>query len=133
MPVHHGRFGRILLSTSGATAAVLVTRQNNWTLDQSVDTAEVSAFGDTNKTYVQGLKDAKGTFGGFWDETDNTLWTAVDSATAVKMYLYPDFTAASGSYWYGYAWVSASIQTPIGGPVAVSGSWVAGSNWTKIG
>ncbi len=133
MAVHHGRFGRMFLSTTAGGVAIAVAKLNNWTLDESVDTAEVSSFGDSNKIYVQGLKDAKGAFSGFWDDTDTTIWVAVDSTAALKMYLYPDFTASPGSYWYGYAWISASIETPIGGPVAIKGSWVAGSVITKIG
>lgn len=130
MAVYHGRKGRLYASSSAAGVAVPVAALNEWTLNQEVDTAEVSAFGDTNKVYVQGLKDGRGTFAGFFDDTDNTLWTAVDSTGAVRLYLYPT-TDAPTVYWYGFAWMSMSITTPIGGPVAISGSWVAGSVITK--
>ena len=132
MARYHGRRGRLFLSTSGATAAVSVASLTNWSIDMDTDREEVTAFGDNNKVYVQGLKDISGSFAGFWDDTDSTIFTAQDSATAPKMYLYPDFTNAPTKYWYGTAWVSASVETEVGGAVKVSGSFAAASDWARF-
>lgn len=83
-----------------------------------------------NKTYVQGLKDIQIDFEGFWDDTDNTLYTGADSTDGVKMYLYPS-TDAPTKYWYGPAWPDYSIENPVDGPVTVSGTAVANGSWGR--
>lgn len=130
MARYHGKKGRVYASTTGSGTASPVAQLSNWSIDQATDTVEVSAFGDGNKQYVQGLRDARGALSGFWDDSQDVLWDASESADAVKMYLYPSTDAAT-IYWYGYAWLSMSIEVPISGPVQVNGTWVAGSDWTR--
>lgn len=55
MPAYHGKKSQIYISTSGAGTAAYVPFIADWTLDKSTDTVEVSAMGDTNKSFVQGL------------------------------------------------------------------------------
>lgn len=130
MPRYHGKKGIVYGSTTGSGTAVQIASLNHWTLDMSTDTVEVTAFGDSNKTYVQGLKDLKGTLAGFWDSADDSLFDGADSTDGVKLYLYPssDYTAG---YFYGPAWLSASIDVPSGGAVTVSASFVAAGAWGR--
>jgi len=128
MARYHGRKGRLYASTTGSGNAVAVASLTNWTLDQKTDRAEVTAFGDTNKTYVQGLADIQGTFTGFWDDTDTTLKTAASSTDGCKLYLYPS-TDAVAKYAYGPAWVDVSYDINVGGAVAVSGTFAANGAW----
>jgi hypothetical protein len=130
MARYHGKKGLIYGSTSGTGAAAPYVSLSNWTLDMATDKAEVTAFGDPNKTYVQGLKDIKGTLSGFWDNTGDTLFDAADSSDGVKLYLYPSSDAIS-KYFYGPAWLDASVATPSGGPVSVSGNFVANGAWGR--
>ncbi len=92
------------------------------------DKYDVTQFGDSSKSYVQGLPDVTGTLSGFWDDTDDNLYDASQSSDGVKMYLYPSEDATS-KYWYGTAWVDFSITTPQTGPVAVSGSFAGKDSW----
>jgi hypothetical protein len=96
----------------------------------ATDKSEVTAFGDANKTYVQGLKDVKGTLTGFFDDTNTNIFTGADSADGVKLYLYPSSNAPT-VYWYGPAWLDASVSTPVSGPVTISGNFVANGAWAK--
>lgn len=132
MSRYHGRKGSLMMSTSGAGAAVVVASLSKWSLDLSTDMVEVTAFGDGNKQYVQGLKDIKGSFEGYFDDTDATVFAAQDSSTAPKLYLYPDRTNAPTKYWYGTAWVSSSIETAVDGAVKVSGSFSGASDWARF-
>jgi len=50
MSVYAGRKGVVYLSTTGSGVATNVIKLNAWTLDQSTDKIEVTAFGDANKT-----------------------------------------------------------------------------------
>jgi hypothetical protein len=130
MARYHGKSGVVYLSTTGAGAATTTTSLSGWTLDLSTDKVEVTAFGDLNKTYVQGLKDIKGTLTGFLDDTGLALFTGADSTDGVRMYLYPS-SASPTVYWYGPAWLDASITVPVGGANTLSGNFVALGAWGR--
>ncbi len=125
-----GKTGRVLMSTS-STAVPAVVVLSEWTLNMSTDQFEVTSFGDSNKTYVQGLKDLSGTISGFWESTSDALFLAADSSTGSLMYLYPDATNHAVDYWYGLANVSASITVTVGGANTISGTFSARGSWTR--
>lgn len=127
---YHGKTGVVYLSTSGATDATMVVQLTEWTLDRSTDTVEVTSFGDTNKTFVQGLPNLQGTISGFFDSGTDQLFDAAESSTAVKMYLYPSSLAPS-IYFHGTAWVSASMSVGVNSAVSINGSFVAASSWGR--
>ena len=103
-----GRNADIKIDTSsgGAGSAVTITSKNKWTLDQSVDTFEVTAFQDPNKSYVVGLPDAKGTLEGFWDSADNNVYNLIGSSVARKIYIYPDAVNNLATYFFTTAFFS---------------------------
>lgn len=127
---YHGRRGVVYMAADGAAAATNVISLNAWSLDFSTDKTEVTAFGDPNKVYVQGLKDVSGEISGFWDSADDRLFDAADSADPVRTYLYPSADAPT-IYFYGPAWVDASIETGVGDAVTVSGALAAGGAWGR--
>ncbi len=131
MPAYHGKKSVIYMSTTGAGTAASVPFFAEWTLDRSVDTVEVTSFGDSNKVFVQGLPNCAGTFSGFFDSAQDTLFDASESSTPVKMYIYPS-SDASTIYHYGTAWVSASMAAGVSGAVTISGSFVAASSWGRM-
>lgn len=129
MARYHGKAGRVMMSTSAAAAAVAVT-MSGWTLNRATDRQEVTSFGDANKTYVQGLPDMQGTLSAFFDNADDRLFAAAESADGVRMYLYVS-TDALGVYWYGPAWIDASIEVPVQGAVTLSGTFAANGSWGR--
>jgi hypothetical protein len=130
MAVYHGRKGLVYLSTTGTGNAVSVGKLTAWTLNQGQDKIDVTSFGDANKTYVVGLKDVSGTFEGFWQDSDETIFTAADSSDGVKMYLYPSSNALS-KYFYGPAWIDTSISAGVAAAVAISGTFSANGAWGR--
>ena len=128
MAVYAGRVGVVYLATTGAGVAANVIKLNAWTINRTTDKIEVTAFGDANKTYVQGLPDLKGTFSGFWDETEAKPFTGASSTTGVLLYLYPASTAVT-KYWYGPAWLDLSMNVPVSGAVTLSGNFAANGSW----
>lgn len=118
-----------MLSTTGSTAAVALT-MSGWTLNRATDRVEVTSFGDANKTYVQGLPDLQGTLDGFVDHSDDRLFDASESADGAKLYLYFS-TDALTIYFYGPAWVDASIEVPVSGAVTMSGTYAANGSWGR--
>lgn len=130
MARYHGRKGVVYVSTTGGSAASAVIALNSWTLDQTTDKQEVTSFLDPNKVYVQGLKDVSGTVGGFWDDTEDKLFEAADSVDGNKMYLYPSADAPT-RYWYGPAWLDASINVGVGDAIGISANFVANGAWGR--
>lgn len=130
MAVYAGRKGVVYLSTTGTGTATNVIKLTTWTLNQATDKIEVTAFGDANKTYVQGLKDVQGSFSGFWDDTEAKPFTAADSTDGCKMYLYPSADAPT-KYWYGPAWLDVSIDTGVAAAVALSANFAANGAWGR--
>lgn len=128
MARYHGRKGRLYLSTTGTGVAIPVASLSSWSLDYSTDKEEVTAFGDANKTYVQGLPDVSVEFSGFYDDTDSTVKTASASADGSKAYLYISTDAAT-KYAYGPAWVDFSVEVAVDGAVTISGSLAANGSW----
>ncbi len=130
MAVYHGRSGVVYISTTGSGNASLVLSLTDWSLDMSTDTVETTSFGDTNKTYVQGLADISGQFSGFWNDAEDKLFTASASSDGCKIYLYPSADATS-KYFYGPAWLSVSVSTAVGDAVKVTGNFLANGAWKK--
>lgn len=102
---------------------------SEWTVDMSNEQIEVTAFGDTNKTYVQGFPDLKGTFSGFWDDAEDAIWQATQGVVPVYVSIYPSINASS-KYLYGPAWVSASLSAGAKDAVKTSGTFTASESWT---
>jgi hypothetical protein len=130
MAVYAGRKGVVYLSTSASGSASNVLKLTQWTLDQSTDKIDVTAFGDANKTYVQGLKDVKGSFAGFFDDTETKPFSAADSTDGVKLYLYPSADVPT-KYFYGPAWLDVSIDTSVAAAVSISGNFAANGAWGR--
>jgi len=121
---YHGKKGSV---TIGATA---VASLNKWTLNAATDKADVTAFGDTNKQYVTGLKDVKGSIAGWFDDDEDALFVAADGDTPVDLELMPVDTL-TGLKWSGPAYLDASIDVPANGAISVKGDFVAAGNWTR--
>jgi hypothetical protein len=130
MARYHGKSAVIYMSTSGSTAATTTVSLSGYTADFTTDKVETTSFGDPNKTYVQGLKDIKGSFTGFLDDTGLAIFTAADSTDGIKLYLYPS-SASPTVYWYGPAWLDASIAVPVAGANTLTGNFVANGAWGR--
>lgn len=130
MAAYAGKKGVIYLSTTGSGAASSVIKLNTWSVDSTTDKIEVTAFGDVNKTYVQGLPDIKGSFGGFFDDTETKIATAAASADGCKLYLYPSSDAPT-KYKCGPAWLDSTISVDSNGAVTITGNFVANGSWAN--
>jgi hypothetical protein len=103
---------------------------NSWSINFTVDKVDVTSFGDTNTTYVSGLPDASGDFGGFYDTATEQLYTASQDGLARTFSLYPDIS--DGDYFYCTALFDFSASGGVSDAVTISGSWSAASAIAKI-
>lgn len=124
-----GYRGRVMIDTSSAGngAAVVITSKAKWTVDMKVDTFEVTALEDSNKTYVVGLADAQGTIEGYWDSGDNNAYNLINSSVARKLYIYPDATNNVTSYFFTTSFFSVKADGAVNSPVNASLTWNAAS------
>ena len=129
MAKHAGRNGRVLLASTGTGQPTALLGVTKWSLDLSQDTIETTEFGDTNKTYVVGLRDLSGSFEGFWNDAETKLFAAAQSSDGSFMYLYPDITVSPTKYAYGPAWISVSMETDVGDAVKTSADFAANGAW----
>lgn len=126
----HGAHGQVKMDPTGGSSTVVVASLNKWELDMSKDHTKVTAFGDTNHVYVDGLPDLKGSYGGWFDPADGLNIFAVVFGTAKPfLELYPN-DAATDIKWAGKGLLDAKITVDAGGGVAVSGTFVGAGPWT---
>ena len=118
----HGRNGAIHVD------GVLVAAKAEWTLNLARDTVEVTAFGDTNKVYVVGLKDVSGTYAGFLDLSGDLMLTAAGE-DAKLISLYGDDTTLVGE---GSGFIDASITCSNTDAVRISGNFRASGPWIVL-
>jgi hypothetical protein len=123
---YHGKTGKVSIGTP----AVQVLSLNSWSLSAATDKVDVTAFGDTNKQYVQGLPDLKGSVAGWFDDQEDSLFVAADATAPVDLELMPVEGVATIK-WAGPAWLDASIDVPANGAITVSGDFVAAGAWTR--
>lgn len=119
------------LSPTAGGVAIPVASMATWSLSAATDRVETTSFGDTNKQRVAGLPDYSGSFSGYWDDTDTTLFAAAATLAGCTAYLYPDLTNKPTVYWAGLMNVDYEITVDVTDAVKVSASWDASGNWAK--
>jgi hypothetical protein len=132
MAAIHGRKGRLYAAITSAGTAEPIAYLNAWTINFATDFVEVTAFGDATKSYVSGIPDASGTFGGYYDTATAQLYTAASDGVARKFYLYPTNDTAT-TYWFGTALFDISYSSGVADAVTTSGNWKAATAVAKVG
>ena len=123
----HGRNGVVYVGLTNGAAASPVTFQSSWTMSMTVDRAEVTAFGDSNKVYVAGLPDASGDFNGFMDDATSQTYIAATDGLPRNFYLYPNVTLDPNTYWFGTILPDFSADGAVAAAVSAKSTWVAAS------
>lgn len=127
-----GRNGRVYIAlTSGGTATPLAFVAK-WSINFKTNKIDVTAMGDSNKTYVNGLPDASGAFSGWYDDTTVQTYTAATDGVARAFYLYPS-TSNTGQYFWGTVLPDFNVESDVDGAVGMSADWAAASTIVKVG
>lgn len=131
MAVLTGRNGQVAWNPPGTagspTSADPILSLNAWVGNFTTDYENVESFGDSNKVYLPGLKDAQGTLGGFWNSSETTIFVAASQSTPGWLMLSPNTldgggTPADAPYWAGLAYMDGSINCSLSAP-KVTGNW----------
>lgn len=125
----HGKNGAIYLYGPKGTG-VKVTTKTEWTLNLNRDYVDATVFGDTNKTYLVGLRDVSGTFAGLLDVSGDYQVNAATS-DSIDVYLYADDrTGLEMLIGYGPSLIDAAITASISDAIKTTGNFKASGNWT---
>jgi hypothetical protein len=126
----HGKNGAIyLVAPKGGPGAVKVSNKTDWNLNLNRDYVDATVFGDTNKTYLVGLKDISGTYAGLMDVSGDLLINAT-SSDALDIYLYADDGSSPVLLAYGPGFIDGAIQASNTDAVKVTGNFRAQGAWT---
>lgn len=124
----HGKNGALYLGGPKGSG-VKVSTKTEWTLNLNRDYVDATVFGDTNKTYLVGLRDLQGTYNGLLDVSGDYMVNATTS-DAEFLYLYADDTATPILLAYGPALIDASMTASNTDAIKVSGNFRASGAWT---
>lgn len=124
----HGKNGAIYIGGPKGTGLKVATK-SEWTLSLGRDYVDATTFGDTNRTYLVGLRDVSGTFSGLMDVSGDLLVNATTS-DIVQLYLYADDGASPILIGSGPSLVDAQITASNADAIRMSGNFRAAGNWT---
>ena len=122
MAIISGRNGQVLWDPAGTTPVEIISL-NAWTADFKTEYEDVTCFGDVNRVYIPGMKDAGGTLGGFFNSVELALFEAAEQDTPGLLKLVPSSTEPL-VFWTGPAYMDASIDASLSAP-KLTGSWKA--------
>ena len=122
MAIISGRNGQVLWDPAGTTPVEIVSL-NAWTADFKTEYEDVTCFGDVNRVYIPGMKDAGGTLGGFFNSAELAVFEAAEQDTPGLLKLVPSSTEPL-VFWTGPAYMDASIDASLSAP-KLTGSWKA--------
>lgn len=105
MAVHTGSEGTVKVGSS------VIAELKSYTIEESGDTIETTALGDTSRTYVAGLKTFTGTIECYWDETDSSGQGAMTVGSQITINFYPEGDGAGDTYYTGTAIITGRSVT----------------------
>jgi len=128
----HGKFGAVyLFAAKGETGAKKVATLTDWELNLGRDFVDATVFGNTNKTYLPGLKDVSGSARGIFDTSGDIMVNAAD-AEEVPIFLYGrDTTAGLDDLLiaYGKGFIDGTISNSNTDAIRTSFNFRAADNW----
>lgn len=131
---YHGKKGVVYLgATVSPAAASRVYGLTEWSLQQTQDIVEVTALGDSSKSFVAGTKGATISMKGSWLSDYDVPFDAFDIGGKVTCYLYPSADSAGQFFWFN-AWpTAANVSDPVAGAVALDFSGTVDGDVTRNG
>ena len=105
MATHLGKEGTVQVG-SNAIAEI-----RGFSIDETIDTVEVTSMGDSSKTYLASIKDFSGSVDVLYDETDTNGQTALSVGSSVTLNFAPEGTDSGDVKLTGTAIVTGKSVT----------------------
>lgn len=126
----HGKKTYLAMDNAAGTLTALTGIANDSKMSESVDTAETTHYGLDDKTYLAGLSDASGSWGGQFDATVvawvRAAMAAIKDGSVDSLTLeYGPAGNGSGAPKYTLEIIPTSLEigAPVGDLVSVSMNW----------
>lgn len=118
MPFVHGKSTDFRIDNSGGTLTDISAYCDSVDFPQTVETAETTTFGDSNKDYIVGLKDSTISFSGKWDSVlDGILAPILGQAASVSFQYGPAGSTVTNVKYTGECFVTSYQVTGAVGDV----------------
>ncbi len=128
----HGKSAVFKIDDSGGTLRDISNVLTDVSISKTADVAEVSAFSNSSKAYVAGLKDAVITISGSFDATVDGYLKAIVGTAAGSFEFYPIGSTSGLPKASGNAICTSYDRTPdVGGAVSFSASFQVSGDVTE--
>ena len=116
----HGKSTDFALDDTGGTSRSLANTLTDVSFPQTIDTAETTAFGSSNKSYIVGLKDTTISISGLWDATVDGYLSGTEPASRSFIYGPAGSTGGNVKYTGEAIMTNYSQSNPVGDVVTYS-------------
>ena len=94
----HGKSTDFAIDDTGGSSRNISDTLSDVSFPQTIDTAETTAFGSSNKSYIVGLKDTTISVTGIWDATVDGYLSGTEPAS--RTFIYGPAGSTSGNVKY---------------------------------
>ena len=116
----HGKSTDFALDDTGGSSRNLSNTLTDVSFPQTIDTAETTAFGSSNKSYIVGLKDTTISVSGIWDATVDGYISGTEPASRSFIYGPAGSTGGNVKYTGEAIMTNYSVSNPVGDVVTFS-------------
>jgi hypothetical protein len=122
MSAYMGRWGKVYTASSSATLSLV----DSWTLNATIGTADISAYGNTARAYLQTLRDATFSITATLDRSDTKMADVCDqfedgTLANMTVRLYPGNALASSEYWIGQGlFTGMTVNSAVGDKTSIT-------------
>ena len=116
----HGKSTDFALDDTGGSSRNLSNTLTDVSFPQTIDTAETTAFGSSNKSYIVGLKDTTISLSGIWDATVDGYISGTEPASRSFIYGPAGSTGGNVKYTGEAIMTNYAVNNPVGDVVTFS-------------
>lgn len=110
----HGKSTDFAIDDTGGSSRNISDTLTDVSFPQTVDTAETTAFGSSNKSYIVGLKDTTISVSGIWDATVDGYISGTEPASRTFIYGPAGTTSGNVKYTGEAIMTNYAVSNPVG-------------------
>ena len=110
----HGKSTDFAIDDTGGSSRNISDTLTDVSFPQTIDTAETTAFGSSNKSYIVGLKDTTISVSGIWDATVDGYLSGTEPASRTFIYGPAGSTSGNVKYTGEAIMTNYSQSNPVG-------------------
>lgn len=114
----HGKSTDFALDDTGGTSRNISDTLTDVSFPQTIDTAETTAFGSSNKSYIVGLKDGSFSVSGIWDATVDGYISGTEPTSRSFIYGPAGSTGGNVKYTGECILTNYAVSNPVGDVVS---------------